>query len=68
MPFDVRVNMGLNLSVLPNCLLCLGSADMYVKLHERVVYRLRRRRLQQQQQQFIKVFPQQYMSLPTGSI
>ena len=64
MPFDVRVNMGLNLSVLPNCLLCLGSADMYVKLHERVVYRLHRRRLQQQQQQFITVFPQQYMALP----
>ena len=37
--------MGLNLSVLPNCVLCLGSADMYVELHEHVVYQLRRRRL-----------------------
>ena len=51
LPFDVRINMGLNLSVLPDCLLCLGSADMYVahilcrELHERVVYQLRRRRL-----------------------
>ena len=51
LPFDVRVNMGLNLSFLPDCFLCLGSADMYVahilpiELHERVVYQLRRRRL-----------------------
>ena len=42
--------MGLNLSVLPDCFLCLGLADMYVahilriELHERVVYQLRRRR------------------------
>ena len=43
--------MSLNLSVLPDCLLCLGSADMYVahmlcrELHERVVYQLHMRRL-----------------------
>ena len=43
--------MGLNLSVLPDCFLCLGSADMYVahilriELQERVVYQLCRRRL-----------------------
>ena len=51
MPFDVRVNMGLNLSVFLDSFLCLGLADMYVahilriELHERVVYKLRRRRL-----------------------
>ena len=54
LPFDVRVNPGrnMNLSVLPDCFLCLGSADMYVahlcrerELHERVVYQLGRRRL-----------------------
>ena len=42
--------MDLNLSVLPDCFLCLGSADMYVahlcreRAAEHVVYQLGRRR------------------------